>query len=208
MQWTFHYYLSRSRTCSCISLPYFVFGWALSWGSAFAVCIVRCSMVYQFEHSGKVRWVWFEFLSENFYSSLLSDSASFLCAALMSPQRTKQCCLQIEYIYIYIFNTGVTHTLTFQTCSTTYTCQEELCMMGEGLLVIIRSSHAGHTSLRMRPATHARTHTHTHARTHARTHAHTHAHLNSDLYGFQQGVLESKHGNLQLPSIQYNFAVM
>ena len=33
----------------------------------------------------------------NFYSSLLSGSASFLCAALMSPQRTKQYCPQIEY---------------------------------------------------------------------------------------------------------------
>ena len=87
----------------CISLPYFMFGRALSWGSAFAVCIVHCSLVYQFEHSGKVRRAWFKFGFENFYSSLLSGSASFLCAALMSPQRTKQYCPQIEYIYIYIY---------------------------------------------------------------------------------------------------------
>ena len=65
--------------------------------SAFAVCIVHCSLVYQFEHSGKVRRAWFKFGFENFYSSLLSGSASFLCAALMSPQRTKQYCPQIEY---------------------------------------------------------------------------------------------------------------
>ena len=80
-----------------------MFGRALSWGSAFAVCIVHCSLVYQFEHSGKVRRAWFKFGFENFYSSLLSGSASFLCAALMSPQRTKQYCPQIEYIYVYIF---------------------------------------------------------------------------------------------------------
>ena len=86
-----------------ISLPYFMFGRALSWGSAFAVCIVHCSLVYQFEHSGKVRRAWFKFGFENFYSSLLSGSASFLCAALMSPQRTKQYCPQIEYI-LYIYN--------------------------------------------------------------------------------------------------------
>ena len=83
-----------------ISLPYFLFGRALSWGSAFAVCIVHCSLVYQFEHSGKVRRAWLKFGFENFYSSLLSGSASFLCAALMSPQRTKQYCPQIEHIYI------------------------------------------------------------------------------------------------------------
>ena len=87
-----------------ISLPYFMFGRALSWGSAFAVCIVHCSLVYQFEHSGKVRRAWFKFGFKNFYSSLLSGSASFLCAALMSPQRTKQYCPQIEYIYeIYLY---------------------------------------------------------------------------------------------------------
>ena len=86
-----------------ISLPYFMFGRALSWGSAFAVCIVHCSLVYQFEHSDKVRRAWFKFGFENFDSSLLSGSASFLCAALMSPQRTKQYCPQIEYIYIYIY---------------------------------------------------------------------------------------------------------
>ena len=84
-----------------------MFGRALSWGSAFAVCIVHCSLVYQFEHSGKVRRAWFKFGFENFYSSLLSGSASFLCAALMSPQRTKQYCPQIEYIYIYIIYTVV-----------------------------------------------------------------------------------------------------
>ena len=80
-----------------------MFGRALSWGSAFAVCIVHCSLVYQFEHSGKVRRAWFKFGFKNFYSSLLSGSASFLCAALTSPQRTKQYCPQIEYIYIYIY---------------------------------------------------------------------------------------------------------
>ena len=62
---------------------------------------VHCSLVYQFEHSGKVRRAWFKFGFENFYSSLLSGLASFLCAALMSPQRTKQYCPQIEYIYIH-----------------------------------------------------------------------------------------------------------
>ena len=77
-----------------------MFGRALSWGSAFAICIVHCSLVYQFEHSGKVRLAWFKIGFENFYSSLLSGSASFLCAALMSPQRTKQYCPQIEYICI------------------------------------------------------------------------------------------------------------
>ena len=92
---------NKKKTCLIyiyISLPYFMFGRALSWGSAFAVCIVHCSLVYQFEHSGKVRRAWFKFGFENFYSSLLSGSASFLCAALMSPQRTKQYCPQIEYI--------------------------------------------------------------------------------------------------------------
>ena len=57
---------------------------------------MNCSLVYQFEHSGKVRRAWFKFGFENFYSSLLSGSASFLCAALMSPQRTKQYCPQSE----------------------------------------------------------------------------------------------------------------
>ena len=79
-----------------------MFGRALSWGSAFAVCIVHCSLVYQFEHSGKVRRAWFKFGFKNFYSSLLSGSASFLCAALMSPQRTKQYCPQIEYILLSV----------------------------------------------------------------------------------------------------------
>ena len=89
-----------------------MFGRALSWGSAFAVCIVHCSLVYQFEHSGKVRRAWFKFGFKNFYSSLLSGSASFLCAALMSPQRTKQYCPQIEYIYIYIYKLrSITDTL-------------------------------------------------------------------------------------------------
>ena len=92
-----------------------MFGRALSWGSAFAVCIVHCSLVYQFEHSGKVRRAWFKFGFENFYSSLLSGSASFLCAALMSPQRTKQYCPQIEYIYIFIFIQG--HPLLTSTSS-------------------------------------------------------------------------------------------
>ena len=45
-------------------------------GSAFAVCIVQCSLVHQFEHSGKVRQAWFKFAFENLYSSLLSGPAS------------------------------------------------------------------------------------------------------------------------------------
>ena len=39
---------------------------------------------------------------ENLYSSLLSGLASFLCAALMSPQRTEQYCAQTEYTVIYV----------------------------------------------------------------------------------------------------------
>ena len=65
-------------------------------GNAFAVYIVHRSLEYQFEHSGKVRRAWFKFGFEKFYSSLPRGSASFLRAALMSPQRTKQCCPQIE----------------------------------------------------------------------------------------------------------------
>ena len=45
----------------CVMYMYFapfVFGGALSWGSAFAVCIVQCSLVYQLEHSGKVQRAW------------------------------------------------------------------------------------------------------------------------------------------------------
>ena len=76
--------------------PYFVFGWAFFLGSAFTVYIVHRSLVYQVEHSGKVRQAWFKFGFENFFSSLLSGSALFLCAALMSPQKTKQYCPQIE----------------------------------------------------------------------------------------------------------------
>ena len=63
---------------------------------------MQCSLVYQFEHSGKVRRAWFKFGFENFYSSLLSGPALFLCAALMSPQRKKQYCPQIEYQIVYI----------------------------------------------------------------------------------------------------------
>ena len=60
-----------------------MFGRALSWGSAFAVCIVHCSLVYQFEHSSKVRRACFKFGFENFYSSLLSGSGILipLCCA-------------------------------------------------------------------------------------------------------------------------------
>ena len=39
----------------------FVFGWALSSGTAFAVCIVHHKLVFSFEHSGKVRWAWLKF---------------------------------------------------------------------------------------------------------------------------------------------------
>ena len=97
LRWWVHKGRNSTVRRLSISLPYFMFGRALSWGSAFAVCIVHCSLVYQFEHSGKVRRAWFKFGFKNFYSSLLSGSASFLCAALMSPQRTKQYCPQIEY---------------------------------------------------------------------------------------------------------------
>ena len=77
----------------------------LFWSSRYSIYIyiyicVHCSLVYQFEHSGKVRRAWFKFGFENFYSSLLSGSASFHCAAMMNPQRMKQYCPQIEYIYI------------------------------------------------------------------------------------------------------------
>ena len=65
--------------------------------SIFAVCIGHGSLVYQFEHSGKVRRAWFQFDFEIFYSSWLSGSGSFLCAALTSPQRMKQYCHQIEH---------------------------------------------------------------------------------------------------------------
>ena len=58
--------------------------------------IVHCLLVHQFEHSGKVRRAWVKSGLENFYSSLLSGSASFLCAALMSLQRMKQYWPQIE----------------------------------------------------------------------------------------------------------------
>ena len=102
LRWWVHNGRNSTVRRLSISLPYFMFGRALSWGSAFAVCIVHCSLVYQFEYSGKVRRAWFKFGFENFYSSLLSGLASFLCAALISPQRTQQYCPQIEYIYTYI----------------------------------------------------------------------------------------------------------
>ena len=44
-------------------------------------------------------FAWFKFGFENFCSSLLSGSVSFLCAALMSPQRTEQYCPQIENVF-------------------------------------------------------------------------------------------------------------
>ena len=65
---------------------------------------MHCSLVYQFEHSGKVRRAWFKFGFENLYSSLLSGSASFLCVVLMSPQRTKQYSVQIEYFTNYSYH--------------------------------------------------------------------------------------------------------
>ena len=60
---------------------------------------------------------WFKFRFGNFYSSLLSGSASFLDAALRSPQRTKLYCLQIEYVYnIAVRNSRVAqHTAQYNT---------------------------------------------------------------------------------------------
>ena len=56
------------------------------WGSAFAVCITQSSLTCQFEHSGKVR----SGLIGNFYFHCYQVRPHFLCAALMSSQRTKQ----------------------------------------------------------------------------------------------------------------------
>ena len=58
---------------TCISLPCFMFGRALSWGSAFAVRIVYWSLVYKFEHSSKVLQAWFKVSFDDF--SLISDSS-------------------------------------------------------------------------------------------------------------------------------------
>ena len=65
-------------------------------GSAFAVCVMQSSLTCQLEHSSKVRsglvyiWLW------KIYFHCYQARPHFLCAALMSPQRTKQFCLQIE----------------------------------------------------------------------------------------------------------------
>ena len=56
------------------------------WGSAFAVCITQSSLTCQFEHSGKVC----SGLIGNFYFHCYQVRPHFLCAALMSSQRTKQ----------------------------------------------------------------------------------------------------------------------
>ena len=64
----------------------------------YAVCVMQSSLTCQFEHSGKVR----SGLIGNFYFHWYQVRPHFLCAALTSPQRTKQFCPQIEYIYIYI----------------------------------------------------------------------------------------------------------
>ena len=63
------------------------------WGCAFAVCVMQSSLTCQFEHSGKVR----SGLIGNFYFHCYQVRPHFLCAALTSPQRTKQFCPQIEY---------------------------------------------------------------------------------------------------------------
>ena len=59
-------------------------------GSAFAVCVTQSSLTCQLEHSGRYVPAWKKCFS------LLSGLASFLCAALMSPQRTKQFRAQIK----------------------------------------------------------------------------------------------------------------
>ena len=99
-------YKTRNSTVRRLSnsLLYFVFGWALSWGNAFAVCIVHRSLVHHFEASGKVRRYWFKFWFEEFYFALLPCSASFLCAPLMSQQKTKQNCPQIESTICHSFS--------------------------------------------------------------------------------------------------------
>ena len=56
------------------------------WGSAFAVCVMKSSLTCQFEHSGKVR----SGLIGNYYFHSYQVRPHFLCAALMSSQRTKQ----------------------------------------------------------------------------------------------------------------------
>ena len=66
-----------------------MFGRALSWGSAFAVCIVHCSLVYQFEHSGKVRRAWFKFGFEFLFFIAIRFGLIPLCCADESTKDEK-----------------------------------------------------------------------------------------------------------------------
>ena len=70
----------------------------------FALCIARwftsLSTLARYGEPG------LNFGFENFYSSSLSGSASFLCAVLMSPQRTKQYWPQMEFIFFKFFFRG------------------------------------------------------------------------------------------------------
>ena len=68
------------------------------WGSAFAVCGMQSSQTCKFEHSGKVRsgLVLLKSGFGKFIFNCYQVRSHFLCAALMSPQRTNQFCTQIE----------------------------------------------------------------------------------------------------------------
>ena len=83
--------------------------------SLFTLCIahwfISLSTLARYDESG------LNFSFENFYFSLLSGSDSLLCAALMSPQRTKQYCPQIEYKILYIY-TSCMHSIE----SSVYAC--------------------------------------------------------------------------------------
>ena len=68
---------------------------------------MQSSLTCQFEHSGKVR----SGLIGNFYFHCYQVRPHFLCAALTSPQRTKQFCPQIEYVlYVYFYLNSQVHT--------------------------------------------------------------------------------------------------
>ena len=79
-----------------LTLPYFDQSYAVEHSSKvqallLALCFAHC---LQFEHSGKVRrWVRFKSASGNSFF-VATWSSLTLCAALMSPQRAKQFCLQ------------------------------------------------------------------------------------------------------------------
>ena len=59
---------------------------------------VSSALTCQFEHSGKVS----SDLIGNFYFHCYQVRPHFLCAALTSPQRTKQFCPQIEHVHVHV----------------------------------------------------------------------------------------------------------